>query len=153
MSKRAFISHPHSELTAIVVNTLIYEDYLHSISIILPKSTRDIHIFCTNCNYQIDLSIISAYRDLIDDPETLTPDFESDIPYLQAATIQLATRFDDIFNDAILVKRKQFLSIVGNDERIQPCDQGQWQLWRVQHGPEYHEEDDTYTRLQPGWHV
>lgn len=58
MSKQAFISRPHLKLTATVINTFIFQEYLHGMRIIPVESTRSTHVFRTDCNYHLERSLI-----------------------------------------------------------------------------------------------
>lgn len=73
-SKRVFIPQLHCKLTVTVVNTLIWQEFLHGICILLSESTRYNHVVRTDCIYGIEPTFVFANRDLIDDPETLTRD-------------------------------------------------------------------------------
>lgn len=83
------------------------------------NSTRYTHVIRTDCDYHIEPNFVSAHRDLIDDPKALTSDAQSDLRYF-AGNYDLARNENEVhLNGAVFIKRKDFLSIGGYDERIQ----------------------------------
>lgn len=102
MSKRAFIPHSHFKLTATVVNTLICEKFLRGLRIILPEPTRFMHIVRTDCIYDIEPNFVSAHRYLIDDCETLKPDFLYSFPYFAGSYDLERNQIKDSFNGTIV---------------------------------------------------
>lgn len=80
MSQRDVVRHLDFKLAATVVNTSVWQEYLHGMRIIPPESILYTHFITTDFSYHIELWFVSAHSDLMVDPKTLTADSQSDLP-------------------------------------------------------------------------